>query len=553
MHSLTCSNSLFLMHAVNSSFHWVSEVSLTCLSLIQNYSSMLVKLQINKFQCHVQKARTNSLAPMFCILNSCNIATCTNLLFNQPQMRELFYKADDVFAEEELQIGEHRLNPSIRKALLLTPLNEPDHFYHLHQYYTELNLKGAKVSTKKLRIHVIQTAELEAKTDSTVHTSENHSPLWTRMGVNSPHLPANEKEEVIHFQSFDYQYKYTESMHYPIHSLSSIEHKDIKKIVDAATNSLAHDNSTSFKSGNGLTIESVMTRTDPQRGIDYFLQVVDRDTNGKHQSVILHSLREAEPPHVTSLHGASYKTTKVNFVVEAPPVSRGFQRFMMSFESSFLARNPPELVGLLVVLYSSDGMFKRYDQDLYSVTMLLDLYKNKYPQADLRFVSTSKVHSRKESFIIASKEFPTYELLFLADIHIDFSMQFLERCRMNAIENKQVFFPAVFNPYNPDEFYKSRILYPYATKFQISSDKGNWMHESYHIACVYNYDLLKVLRTENQDMSLLDLFIQSDELTIFRSVEPGLVHLWQDGCKEEDLGMTEKSLCEKLDSILNSA
>ena len=471
-------------------------------------------------------------------------------------MRELFYKADDVFAEEELQIGEHRLNPSIKKALLLTPLNEPDHFYHLHQYYTELELKGAKLSAKQLRLHMIQMAELGAKTDSILHMSETHSPLWTRMGVNPPHLPANENE-VVHFQSFDYQYKYTESMHYPVHPLSGVEHKDIRRIVDAATSSLAHDNSTSFGSKRFI-VESGMQRTDPQRGIDYFLQVVAEDTNGKHQSMILHSLREAEPPHVISLHGASYKTTKVNFVVEAPPVSRGFQRFMMSFESSFLARNPPELVGLLVILYSSDGMFKRYDQDLYSVTTLLNLYKNKYPQADLRFVSTSKAHSRKDSFTIASKEFHTYELLFLADIHIDFSMQFLERCRMNAIENKQVFFPAVFNPYDPDEFYKSRILYPHATKFQTSSDKGNWMHESYHIACVYNYDLLEVLRTEpadqNQDnMSLLDLFIQFGELTIFRSVEPGLVHLWQDGCKEEDLGKTEKSLCEKLDSMLNSA
>lgn len=470
-------------------------------------------------------------------------------------MRELFYKASDLYSEEELQVGEHHLNPSLKRAILLAPLNEPDHFYRLHLYYTEHYLKGVKLSAKQLRSHMISTVNLGARTDSLVYaSSDNHSPLWTKMGVHPPHVP-QESESVVHFQLFDYRYKYTESLHYPIHSLTRTEHKDVMEVVEVVTRSLAHSNSTLHGSP---TVESVMQRFDPKRGIDYFVQVlVDvSDANNKPQSMMLHGLREAEPPHIVSLQGAGYKTTKVNFVVEAPAVSRGFQRFMVSFESSFLARSPPEAVGLLVVLYSEDGAFKRYDQDLYSVKALLDLYGRKYPQSDLRFVSTRKAHSRMETFTIASTTFPKYELLFLADIHIDFSLQFLQRCRLNTIVNKQVYFPAVFNPYNPDEYYKLRILYPHASKFRISKDRGNWMHESYHIACVYNYDLaeaLKEVSNQEEGKTLLDLFISSTELTIFRSVEPGLMHMWQDGCKEEDLGKTEKSLCEKLDLLLQTS
>ena len=130
---------------------------------------------------------------------------------------------------------------------------------------------------------------------------------------------------------------------------------------------------------------------------------------------------------------------------------------MMSFENTFLACNPPELVGLFVVLYS-DGKLQHYDKNIFATTTLLELYKHKYPEADLRLVTTNKPFSRKESIEIASREHLSFELLFLADIHVDFSLQFLERCRMIAMENQQAYFPAVFSPYNPSEFYRERIM-----------------------------------------------------------------------------------------------
>ena len=347
---------------------------------------------------------------------------------------------------------------------------------------------------------------------------------------------------------YDDRYKYTESLHYPVHTTSSDERKALREITDAVTGSLANRTT-----GSELKFQSTALRFDPQRGIDYFSHVLDVSHQ---QSMLVHSLREVELPRVLSVKPASYRTTKVNFVVAAPSVSRGFQRFMMSFENSFLARNPPESVGLLVVLYSDDGRFKHFDEDLHAVTTLVDLYKNKYPTADLRYVSTRNTHSRLETLSTASREFPSFELLFLADIHIDFSTRFLERCRMNAVEGKQAYFPVVFNPYDPDQFYKARILYPHATKFQISPERGNWMHDSYHIACVYNYDLTNALQFQeerNQDLTLVEMFLKLSKLSVFRSVEPGLVHLWQDGCHDEHMGPSESTLCEKLDYVIKTS
>ena len=471
-------------------------------------------------------------------------------IFNTEQVKSLFYEAEGLVAEEELQTGEHYLNPLLSKAVMLSPLTHADHFYHLHHHFSKEEFNLTKISTTKLRAHLIQTAELALQSTSRLHTSDHQSPTWTRLGINPPYLPSDDEEDIIHFQSFDAHYRYTESKHYPSHPISPALQSDMDTVLETIMQAFHEP---SGKDSN-VTVSSVLQRFDPQRGVDYFMQVVTENAQeeGRQETRFLHSLKEAEPPRVTSLGSANYKSTKVNFVVPAPPVSRAFQRFMMSFENGFLARTPPELVGLLVILYS-DGKFRNYGKDLFATITLLDLYKKKYPQADLRLISTRKPYSRKECVELTSKEYPSYELLFLADIHTDFSTQFLERCRMNALENKQIYFPAVFNPYDPSDFYSDRIHYPYATKFQIKSQKGSWMHESFHLACVYNYDLINALNLELQrqggnesEWNLLNLFIKFRKLEIFRSTEPGLVHLWQDGCTEEELDTRGRELCKML-------
>ena len=465
--------------------------------------------------------------------------------------------AESIIAEEELQMGAYHLNPSIKQAILLSPLKEPDHFYHLHQYFMREKLNSTKTLTTHLRTLMIQTAERAAQLDNLLYTSEHQSPPWTRLGINAPFSSLDPDDGVLHFQSFDDQYTYAESKHHPSTPLNSVNKRETDEVVNAVTKfraqkeSLESENGENAQIGSSLVVESILQRVDPSRGIDYFLQLIDQRKSGPLKTEFYHALRETEPPRITSMHSPNCGTIKVNFVVATPPVSRGFQRFMLSFENSFLARNPPELVSLLAILYS-DGKFKKYDKDLFSVVTLLDLYKKKYPKADLRLITTRKPYSRKETIEITSKEYPTYELLFFADIHIDFSMQFIERCRMNAIENEQVYFPMIFSPYDPAEFHKSRILFPYSTKFKISEKTGAWMPESFHLVCVFNYDLVKVLNVNQngekseKDWNLLSEFINYGQLKIFRAVEPGLVHLWQDGCKEEELGSRERTLCQRL-------
>ena len=472
------------------------------------------------------------------------------------QMKELFYSASTLIEQEELQTGDHSFNYKVKRAIVITPLNEPEHFYNMHHYSTSDLLHSINANNTVLRAHMIQTTERGAQSDSLLRSSEHQSPPWTKLGVNPPYNPTNhEDEDVIHFQPIDRHLAYTESKHHPSRPISDTEQKSISSVFRAVVRSqVAHG---FISNSSTTTLGTTMKRTDPQRGTDYIMEITVKDTESFVSTKFLHSLQELLPVQVTSLTVADYKSTKVNFVIATPSVSRGFQRFIMSFENSFLARKPMELVGMLVIMYV-DGLFKKYDKDIFAVSNLVTLYRNKYPEADLRLISTREKYSRKEMLKMASKEYPSYELLFLADIHIDFSTQFLERCRMNTFESKQVYFPAVFNPYNPSEFYKDKILYPYATKLHITERRGSWMQDSFHLACIYNYDLMKVLDgggiemedgEDDGEWSLVDHFVQlqQKQLTIFRSIDPGLVNLWQDGCNEVESGSEEQKLCLQLE------
>ena len=466
-------------------------------------------------------------------------------------MKQLFYSADTPIEQDELQAGEHIFNDKVKEAITLTPLTKPEHFYHLHHFYTKRLLQATSESNTKEKLHMIKIAELGAQSDSLLLTNENQSPLWTKLGINPPYKPLESGHDVVHFQALDMKYVYTESKHHPSYSISEIEWKDVNQIFTTIVDyQKAHGH---IANASAVVLESVLKRFDPLRGVDYILQVLEKESEGFKNVKFLHSLRESLPVEVTSLRVADYKSTKVNFVVATTAVSREFQRFIMSFENSFLARKPPELVGMLVLMYS-DGKFRTHDKDTFAVTTLVDIYKKKYPEADMRLNIINREYSRLDMLKMASKEYPSYELLFLSDIHIDFSTKFLETCRMNTIEDKQVYFPAIFNPYNPSDFYQAKILYPYATKFQISESRGSWMHDNFHIACVYNYDLIKILNGQEEknwreNWSLVDQFIQQNQLDIFRSVEPGLVHMWQDGCKEVDHpGSEEHKLCSHVQS-----
>lgn len=135
---------------------------------------------------------------------------------------------------------------------------------------------------------------------------------------------------------------------------------------------------------------------------------------------------------------------------------------------------------------------------------------------------------------IISKKHPVDTLFFVAGVGTEVTIDFLNRCRMNTINNWQVFFPIHFQGYNPAIAYHNQVP---PTTLDLLRDMGRFDREVFHEACFYNADYMAA-RTrmagdvqENEDiletLDIYDMFIKYSNLHVFRAVEPALLQRYR--------------------------
>ncbi len=260
------------------------------------------------------------------------------------------------------------------------------------------------------------------------------------------------------------------------------------------------------------------------------------------QDIHTYTQKSFLPWSIHSIRQINYKTNKVNFVIGVSPISQTFQRFMWTFETTFLSRsnlasNKTTTAAIVIVIFTQSIVSTINKKGLYSVTTLTEMYKKKYPYKEIRLISTDKQPSWYNLLTIVSQIYHPYQLVFIVTTRLDFSAHIINTCTMNTIEGSQVYFPMIFSPYDPISYHKKRLLFPYATKLVIQN--GNWLPPSDNIACLYVSDLITLLQTVGSitGISLLDTINNNGRLglKVFTAPEPGLVNIWREaGCSHGD-------------------
>lgn len=173
-------------------------------------------------------------------------------------------------------------------------------------------------------------------------------------------------------------------------------------------------------------------------------------------------------------------------------------------------------------------------------------------------------------------------LLFFCDVDLLFTTKFLERCRLNASKNKKVYYPILFSLYNPEY---SRIHVPGMSGTDdtsppnlsnlISSQSGFWRDFGFGMTCQYKQDFMSVggfseylmsasNEVHNQNKKLSQVFtapklssgwggedvllyrrhLQHPRLSVIRSIDPGIFHVWHNKhCDRNALTDEQYSAC----------
>lgn len=253
---------------------------------------------------------------------------------------------------------------------------------------------------------------------------------------------------------------------------------------------------------------------------------------------------KARTPSSAQKEGTLIDQRLVNVVVPLAGRLSTFRRFLANF--AHIYKTDPYLT-LSVVLFSGSVEHQSAEESnntylLKSTLFQMATQQLHLPPEVLRVLSmdAKTPFSRGVAFQRSLELFEGDQLLFFLDVDMHFTGDVLGRVRRNVIRRKQVYFPIVYSQYS-NEASGSRMkpqsslhsLEYQKDKTTITDLDGYWRQFGFGIVALYKEDLLSVGGYETsirgwgmEDVALYDRFVSSPNVSVFRAVEPGLVHVY---------------------------
>lgn len=250
------------------------------------------------------------------------------------------------------------------------------------------------------------------------------------------------------------------------------------------------------------------------------------------------------------------------------------QRFLKNYERICL-QHPDTQTELLVVLFDEINSNLRpfYDE--------MDTLKTKYTKSMINYITIQGNFSRGVALNQAthSEHIQPNDIIFFIDVDITFKRTSIERIRLNTKMHKQVYLPIVFSEYNPVVW--SGTAYDSSTEFDenrslnLDYNRGYFRQFGYGICAIFKADILHpeingfnddITGWGLEDVKFLEKLVKLHQtpitsfltapdlnrensttvplsLSIFRTPDPTLVHIYHDIYCDKTLSESQYTMC----------
>lgn len=485
------------------------------------------------------------------------------------EMQQLFYEN---YQENQRGFIEELHSQKILGAITLHPNKNPAYQYRLHSF-----LLGHEIS--RLR-HRTLTLHREGLTMSSLSDSEVQ---WEDQQLGAPpsyvRYRPNNRNDVISWDFLTGRHIYSAvENNVARQNLGNPLHSALEDIVLQVMEKINQNSKTRGRVINFKEVQYGYYRVDPMHGAEYILDLLLLYKKHKGRKITVpvrrHAylqqsfsrpfLAEVQEVHVAQLVAAInsqsflsnslrflspfqfYESTgelweqsrrKVNILVPVSGRHDALVRFMDNFEKVCLV--PQQNVKLSLVVVDGDSSRKQVE--------LMEEYRRKYPRADLAVVPLTGNFSRGLALDLGSSQLHNNSLLFFCHVDLQFSAEALQRCRDNVAPGRRAYFPVVFSQYNPWVVYGEKP--PANSELVMTQKSGFWRDYGFGIACMFKSDLV---RSGGFDTSVLggglddvDLFtkVVDSGLTVVRSQDPGLVHVYHPVHCNASRGQQQQRMC----------
>lgn len=439
----------------------------------------------------------------------------------------------------------------LARALVIHPVRFPKYIYRLHSYFKEVEYNNS-VNRAKAIAEMIKDSHpfIPSHLRSPFHTGHDVASLPSPSSPSSPpetsappqvvdkgvmvrprYMPKN-KFEMNYWEYFNQTRLMSIMNESPARGIIGGIREEARyaltKAIYVANQGLPQSQRFIFDK-----LENGYRRVDPMRGSEYILDFVfrrssNRNTRVKKRISILRPFHETVVPV-----DSPEMLPTVNFIVVLSGLSNRLEHFLMQYEKNVLRLG--EDATLTIVLFPSPDASK--------VRMLVQQYTTQYQGMKISVIDAPGEFARGVGLHRGTERFRDDQLLFFVDVDLDISTDFLQRCRLNTIQGRQVYFPVFFKLYNQDFVNK---YHRGNTSMVITRHNGHWAHYSYGMLCVYAVDYRKAggFNTNmrgwgEEDVDFLNRVLEHG-LEAFRAPDPGLVHNWH------------RKVCDKM-TVTNTA
>ena len=326
---------------------------------------------------------------------------------------------------------------------------------------------------------------------------------------------------------------YASGTNVPVSDSSSELEKDLKYVITKALQNINEEEDTQLGFNE---LESAYIHYSSTRGREYIL-----DLSLYEQKSIIRRRVELFRPHLPQVvvlpdSGLDRRGVRINFVVPLSQVGKRFSEFMKAYESICLMNG--ENVRLVLATYGKD--------DVISVRKSVQEYQEKYPGAEFRVVHGEGQFSRGRALDLGLSILNGNELAFLCDVDMTFDLPFLNRCRLNTIQGRRVYYPEFFKYYNMDYVYRFKRK---PQTYTIKREHGHWATYSYGMLCIHKSDYTAVggfdtsiVGWGGEDVELFNKVI-NHRLEILKAPDPSLRHRYHDKVCSTSLNAFQFSMC----------
>ncbi|KAG7282925.1 hypothetical protein CRUP_018425 [Coryphaenoides rupestris] len=442
----------------------------------------------------------------------------TNCVGEHEGLKYYHYKLDkdsDPYKEDDEQF---------RNALTVHPVSEPEQMYRLHKHFTQLELQRTYNEIAKL--------QAEIKNVSVVAFDGNRTSQWP-VGITPPFEPKT-RFEVLRWEYFTEEHVYLCADGSPKCELRGVDRLDVADVIGAALEQL----NDKYRPVLRLTKQQLINgyrRFDPTRGMEYTLdlQLEALSPQGHSRSIAkrVHLVRPLSRIEIIPMPYVT-EATRVHVIVPLALQDRSHvDRFLEAFADGAFESSENAVLTFLFIYDPLEAQQVRQNDIFAGVKAQIAGYERKYPAVKIPWISVKTETPAQIKFMdIISKKHPVDTLFFLADVNTNVNSEFLNRCRMNAINNWQVFFPVHFQDFHPAVAYHDQPAPPDAA--DMVKEAGHFDRGTFDEACFYNADYMATRARmapdvqENEELleslDVYDVFVRYSSMHVFRAVEPAL-------------------------------